>query len=740
MARFIKIVGWAVFIIIFLAVAAVLIALRLFDPNDFKPTIIELARENAALDLHIPGEMSWQLWPYLGISLGRTEARIADQEALFAAVDSATTSVAVLPLFKGQVQLSGITVSGLEVNLEETAEGANWDPIVAALAAEETAAPSEPETDSALDIPLTIPLVAIENGRLRYRNSNDGTDIIIDQLFLNATDVDLKQAFPVELSLRYQDQADMRVELAASTQVQLDLAQEIYRADGLHAAINLAGVTLLPVDVELAADINANLGADTVTLDNLSFAAAGIRGTGQVAVSQLSGDMQFAGQLATDDFNANSVLKNIGEAPIETTNPNALSRLNLKATLNGPAGSLMLNPLTLQLDDSTVTGNAGLTNLALGALGFDLALDHIQLDGYLPPATEETPELNEGKVESVELLPVFSDAPLLPLADLRALLVNGKLAIGKVAFDTLEASELALAISAKDGLLALDSFQGKTLGGSLNASAALDARSDTPQLRFDGDFKQLQLQPLVNWALEQDLFMGLTDIKATFRASGNSEKALAESGQGKVDFTLTDGTVRGLNLYNTLLTGVNDMLGAYSMLASFIPGQESGKLPLELSEDTRIVELFGTAAINNLVAEIKDLRAELNRGTLTGNGKLNLATQAFDLRLGIHSPEITTNQYLKDTVWPLRCKGNLAGAPAQWCGHDNQGFRDIGKQVAADVTRDQLKDRLGISAEGDTTEEILKNVAKDKAQEEVEKAKDSVREKATQELQRLFNR
>src|SRR5699024_10516712 len=101
MKRVIKIILIVIVALIVLLAAALFVITQVIDPNDFKPQIREQARAQANLDLSIPGELAWQFWPSLGVSLGRTEARIADQQALFAAIDSASVGVAVWPLLFG---------------------------------------------------------------------------------------------------------------------------------------------------------------------------------------------------------------------------------------------------------------------------------------------------------------------------------------------------------------------------------------------------------------------------------------------------------------------------------------------------------------------------------------------------------------------------------------------------------------------------------------------------------------
>ncbi|MGB1221833.1 MAG: AsmA family protein, partial [Alcanivoracaceae bacterium] len=128
---------------------------------------------------------------------------------------------------------------------------------------------------------------------------------------------------------------------------------------------------------------------------------------------------------------------------------------------------------------------------------------------------------------------------------------------------------------------------------------------------------------------------------------------------------------------------------------------------------------------------IDNLNAELSDGTITGKGFLALRSEQFDLKLGMKSPRLTDNPYLKDQTWPLRCKGNLQGDAADWCRHDKDGFKAIGKSVAARLATDKIKDKYGIEGEGDTAEEVVKDAAEKKAREEVNK-------KLEEGLQKLF--
>lgn len=741
MARAIKIFLIVIAALVVLLATTVFVVTQVIDPNDFKPQIREQAMAQANLDLEIPGDLAWQFWPSLGVSLGRTEARIAGEEELFAGINSASVGVAVWPLLFGQVEMDGVTLDGLEVNLVETADGANWEKIGPQDGAEEETAPAEeeqPGESGGMDIPLTIPSVAITDGKIRYRNTTDGTDIRVEHFNFNAQDVSLEEPFPMQMSLRYQDQSDMRVDLNLDTTLAADLDNNHFVLDPMTLDADIAGMTTNPVSVHLEQKLDVNLDEDRAQVTDLLLEAAGTRTTGNATVTGLTGEMKVAGQIDTEPFDANAALEAIGEEPIETSDDSALSKVALSATLDGPANSVMVNPLKVTLDSSTLSGKAGLENLETGKIVFDLNLDKITLDGYLPPQSDEEDSAaasgagggTGGKEGGTTQL---SEAELIPVDSLRPLLLDGSLKIGELNYDTIQASNIVFNVDAKDGVLRLTKASGDTLQGGFNASGRLDVSGNTPRISFKQNVSSMQLQPVVAMALDKDLAKGIFSMDLDFSASGNSEKALVNSAKGNASMNLADGTVRGVNLYGTLVGGVNDMLGRFQGLSALIPNQESGKLPAALSEDTKIIDLTTKASLNQQVANLDSLEAKLDKGTLSGNGWMNMLTQEFDLKIGMQSPELGGSKYLEDVTWPLRCQGSLAGSPAKWCGPDKEVFAKIAQQAATNAAKGKLKEKLGIDAEGDTTEEVMKNAAKKKAQEKIE-------EEMGDKLKGFFNR
>ena len=68
--------------------------------------------------------------------------------------------------------------------------------------------------------------------------------------------------------------------------------------------------------------------------------------------------------------------------------PRAMTRVGAEVSLQAEGDITRLQPLALRLDDSRINGSASLRG---PAIGFDLKLDSIDLDRYLPPAPGSPP-------------------------------------------------------------------------------------------------------------------------------------------------------------------------------------------------------------------------------------------------------------------------------------------------------------------------------------------------------------
>ncbi|HLD65977.1 MAG TPA: AsmA family protein, partial [Pseudomonas sp.] len=126
-----KILGLIFLGLLLLVVALGFALTHLFDPNDYKDEIRQLARDKANLELTLNGDIGWSLFPWLGLELHETtlaSARTPDQP--FADLRMLGLSVRVMPLLRKQVQMSDIKIDGLNLTLKRDEQGrGNWEDI-----------------------------------------------------------------------------------------------------------------------------------------------------------------------------------------------------------------------------------------------------------------------------------------------------------------------------------------------------------------------------------------------------------------------------------------------------------------------------------------------------------------------------------------------------------------------------------------------------------------------------------
>ena len=168
-------------------VALVLALVLLVNPNQFKPLIVDQAKQQTGLDLVIDGDISWQFFPSIGFTLGQTELRNPPgftQPNMFK-VEQVGVDVSVMPLFSKQLDIGQITLDGAEFYLETRKNGVkNIDALSqhqaqSSQAAEQTStkSESEPAQPQVAEQPWTISLagVAITNALFDIQDQQTGS-------------------------------------------------------------------------------------------------------------------------------------------------------------------------------------------------------------------------------------------------------------------------------------------------------------------------------------------------------------------------------------------------------------------------------------------------------------------------------------------------------------------------------------------------------------------------------------
>ena len=121
------IVGFLVLILV--ATAGVIF---MINPNDFKPLLTEEVKKATGQDLIIEGDIRWEFWPNIGLSVEKLRFKNAEgfAEPDLLKIERVQMSVAVLPLLSEELDIGVVYLEGAHVFIQTLPNGANnLDPL-----------------------------------------------------------------------------------------------------------------------------------------------------------------------------------------------------------------------------------------------------------------------------------------------------------------------------------------------------------------------------------------------------------------------------------------------------------------------------------------------------------------------------------------------------------------------------------------------------------------------------------
>ena len=718
-----KILGLVILGLLLLIVALGFALTHLFDPNDYKDEIRALARDKAGLELDIGGDIGWSLFPWLGLELHDTTlASVRTPEQPFADLRMLGLSVRVLPLFSREVQMSDITLNGLNLTLTRDEKGrGNWEGVgrpsdKQAQPDDTTAAePSKPATETPDASPrrplqLDIDSLTISDARVAYHDVQSGQQFSAEGIELTTGAIREATSIPVKLNAFFgSNKPVMRARTELQGSLRFDSKLQRYQLEDLRLSGEASGEPLQGKTLSFSAQgqLLADLAADIAEWTSLKFTANQLRGLGELKVRDVQDQPKLAGTLTIAAFNLREFLDNLGQQLPPMADSTALSKVELVTRIDGSSTSLSLEDLNLKLDDSAFTGRIAVSDFAKQALRAELKGDQLNLDRYLPPPAKQASAdtARKSEVETTEAAAVgsgttplpdkptqhaWSDAQMLPVNALRSLDTQIKLDIGSLTAMKLPLDSFALRARSAGGLLTLEELRAGLYNGRLEASASLDVRPPVPLLTSQTRLARVPVERLLQSQGEKVVIKGLMNLDADLRSQGNREKAWIDNLNGKIGFIVDNGVLVDANLEQQLCHAIATL----------------NRKPLAgepRSKDTPFRELKGNLTLRDGVASNPDLKASIPGLTVNGNGDLDLRVLGMDYRVGIviegdkgdmPDPACSVNERYVGIEWPLRCRGPLElGAKA--CRFDKDGLGKIAARLAGEKLNEKIEEKLG---------------------------------------------
>ncbi|AVE06640.1 AsmA family protein [Pseudomonas palleroniana] len=721
MKAFGKILGLVLLGLLLIIVALGFALTHLFDPNDYKDEIRQIARDKAHIELTLNGDIGWSLFPWLGLELHEASvATLTNPTKPFADLQMLGLSVRVLPLLRREVQMSDVRVEGLNLRLNRDKQGhGDWEDIgknvpVASADAPVPApvqAPAEPEPEKPpKPIRLDIDSLTINNARVEYNDEQTGKQFSAESIQLSAGAVHEGASIPLKLTAFLgTSQPLMRVKTELTGNLRIQNALKRYQLEDMRLSGEATGEPLQgkTMTYSTQGQVLVDLAANIAEWTNLKLSANQLRALGELKVNDLNKTPQLNGALSIAQFDLAKFLESVGH-PLPAMAEGSLSKVELVSRLKGTPTSVALEDLNLKLDGSTFTGRVAVDDFAKQSLRVQLKGDTFNADNYLPPKSESAKgaaAARQAEVQNSEMGAMAAggttplpDAPtkgawstdrLLPLTRLRTLDVNADLAFGQLTLSKLPIQNAALQASGIDGQLKLDNLSGGLYNGTFQANGTLDVRQDIPVVALQTHIKQVPVERILQAQGQNPPVKGQVTLDSNLTGRGNSQKALVDSLNGTASFVINNGMLLNANLEQQLCTGI--ALLNRKTLSSTPQGK-----------DTPFQELRGNLTFHNGVASNPDLKVRIPGLTVNGNGDVDLRVLGMDYRVGIivegdkrdvPDPACQVGSNFQGIEVPLRCRGPLElGAKA--CRLDKDGLTQVALKAAGNKLSDKLEEKL----------------------------------------------
>jgi AsmA protein len=726
MKAFGKILGLVILGLLLIIVALGFALSHLFDPNDYKDEIRQLARDKAHLELTLNGDIGWSLFPWLGLELhDASVATLTAPTKPFADLQMLGLSVRVLPLLRREVQMSDVRVEGLNLTLNRDENGhGNWEDI-GRPAQPATPPPAEPGAagqpaqgtattpeKTSQPIKLDIDSLTINNARIDFNDAKNGRQFSAESIQLSTGAVHEGTNIPVKLTAFFStNQPVIRAKTELAGQLRFDRVLKRYQFEDMRLSGEASGEPLDGKTLTFAAQgqLLMDLAANVAEWNGLKLSANQLRALGELHVRDLDKTPQLSGGLSIAQFNLHDFLEGIGQ-PVPEMATGSLSKFEMVSRLTGSPTSVAFEDLNLKVDDSTFTGRLAVDDFAKQALRIQLKGDTFDADRYRPGKSEAAKSAGAARKSEVEStqnqafaasggttpLPnaptqgAWSNTQLLPLERMRTLDVQADLNFGTLTLNKLPIQNAVLKTQGLAGQITLESLRGDLYNGNFEVKGNLDVRPDIPLMSVQTRIAKVPVERFIQSKDQTPPVKGLLTLNSALTSKGNSEKVLIDGLNGTASFMLNDGVLVNANLEQQLCQGIA------KLNRKTLDSEPRGK-------DTPFQQLNGNLVFRNGVASNPDLKVGIPGLTVKGDGDVDLRVLGMDYRIAIiiegdksemPDPACQVNERYAGIEWPVRCRGPLElGAKA--CRLDNEKLGQVAAKLAGDKLQQKIDDKLG---------------------------------------------
>ncbi|WP_421902952.1 AsmA family protein [Maridesulfovibrio sp.] len=653
MSKAVKIIIAAVAGLVLIVGVAMVLAVILINPNDYKGEISDAVRDKTGRELVFDGDLELSVFPWIGVKTGGVSLSNAagfSEKNMFS-LKSADVSIKLLPLISGNVELRNVDVTDLQLFLMRNKDGVtNW----ADLTGEKQSKPTEekPSSSGKTELNLSVGGVNIQNARVVWddrkenvRQAVDDCDIVVEG-FAPGSPFN----FNVHVLLS-STKPEVEADITTSGEASISADFKQLSVKGLNVVVDASGKAVPggKGQVKLSGDAAIDMLKGAAGVKELVLEAYGMKAEGSVDASGLNSKaISFSGDMNIPGFNLKDTLNKMGMG-LQTADSKALTSVGMNFNYAGSDKSVEIKDLQVNLDETTIKGLFSFANPKRPNIVAQLGIDKINVDNYLPPASEKKPEKKEEKPAGKK---TAKSEDLIPVDMLRKLTLKADLNIKQLIAKKAQVNDIVVRARAKDGVLTVKPASFNVAKGAFTSSAVVDVRGKTPLMSVTAGMTGLDGSDLSRQMTGEDKFSGMMSFNTGLKTRGNEMKTVYANLNGNLGFKVLDGYVSGFDLL--YLAG-----DAFAVLTGGAFGKRDSKR-------TEFGEVSATANIKNGVADNRDLLLKSPLLRAAGAGKVDLNTMKIDYGLDakvVGTLEGQGGKGMKDLVGltvPMTITGDVA--------------------------------------------------------------------------------
>lgn len=652
-----KLVKWALYAVVGVVVLSIVglgVAMTVVDGAFVKARAAHWMKDEKQRTLAIEGTPKLALFPVFRLSLGKTTLSEPKSDKVFVSLESMEVAVRVMPLLSGTVAVDTLTLAGLNANVvkdksgrmnfadlagHEDRDAHDVEPPNVSIAGVSIDRAGLTYTDEATGQVVSVGEFNLKTGRL---DENTPTPVSMSvQIGGRKPAIDLKAKLEGEarfnlkrkvfsiakLDAQVQGDADTLhgLEARARGNLSANAKAQTYSAEGfsvevkgtldrdqMSASLSAPALSITPQKASGQAvkavvrikgpkrDVDAKLEIAAVEGTAVALSIPSLR----IELDARSEDHSVKGSIATplqanlkdEVLDLPKIVANLAISSPAIPQKSVTLPIEAALRLDADKGTGR-GQVQTKFDDSTIRAKFGATKLEPVVASFDIVIDQLNLDRYLPK--ESRADKTDAKVD---------------LSPLKGPTVNGKLEIGRLQAKGVRLEKLIAEVKLANGRLEIAPYSANLYGGTLGGSLVADANGN--RIAVKENVRNVEVGTLLRDAAKKDIVEGRGDVTLDVTTTGGTVSALKKALAGNAKVTMREGAIKGVNL------------GESFRNIKSIMGSKSSKP--DMTKKTDFSEMGASFVIKNGVARNDDLSAKSPFFRLAGAGDIDIGNNRLD--------------------------------------------------------------------------------------------------------------